>query len=385
MDNISKLKFCYGCGTCVTACPKKIIRLQEDRFGFFSPEVFDQDKCIECGLCLKVCSFCNPLSPEKKDSHDISSYAGWSKDKDVRKKCSTGGVVFEIANHMMQQGYKACGVRYNNELHIAEHFIANTIEEFKPSIGSKYLQSYTSEAFSQFKADSKYVVVGTPCQIASLREYIKLRRIENNFLLIDFFCHGVPSMNMWRKYLKYVSKRSKISPYEIAWRNKENGWHDSWVMSFKEKDSKEYDYLSNVKNGDLFYKMFLYNRCLNKACYTSCKFKMANSSADIRVGDLWGKHYSDEDAGVNGILAFTAKGKEALTSTESIQLVSESMDIVLEGQMKKGPKRDYIVALDSFLLRTPLSLPAICKINRLVPMILWPIFAIRGRLKQLIK
>jgi len=380
MNNISELKDCYGCGVCEIACPKSIIDLQLDNSGFYHPIIKEADKCIDCGICLKICAFNKKrnLNTENK----VSVYAGWSKDTYTRKMCSTGGVAFEIVKYLVTQGYKACGVRYNVAQMRAEHFIADSFDKYLPSIGSKYLQSYTIPGFSHLKNNDKYVVIGTPCQIASLREYAKMRKIENNFLLIDFFCHGVPSMNMWRKYLTHVSKLAKIKPQEVAWRNKENGWHDSWVMSFKSNDGKNYSFTSNMRAGDLFYEMFLYNRCLNKPCYSSCKYKMANSSADIRVGDLWGKHYANEDAGVNGILAITSRGHEIINSINTIELVEESLDVVLEGQMKKGPKRDYIAMMDSLLLKTPLSLSSISKINRIVPTIMSPLLWLRGKLKH---
>ena len=54
-DNIGKLKDCYGCGVCSASCPKKVITMKESS-GFSFPQV-DQDNCVECGICLSVCSF----------------------------------------------------------------------------------------------------------------------------------------------------------------------------------------------------------------------------------------------------------------------------------------------------------------------------------------
>ena len=158
--------------------------------GFYEPEITDIDNCTDCGLCVDVCSYShNDLS--LKDV-SISSFAGWSKDTTVREKCSSGGVAFELGKQMLSSGFKVCAVRYDVEKNQAEHYIATTEEELIPSIGSKYIQSYTVDGFRQINRKEKYLVVGTPCQIDSFRRYIQKYHCENNFILLDFLIkyHG---------------------------------------------------------------------------------------------------------------------------------------------------------------------------------------------------
>ncbi len=97
----------------------------------------------------------------------VKSFAAWSKDAAVRRKCSSGGVGFEVGRTLIGEGYKVCGVRYNAERNRAEHNVATTIEELIPSIGSKYIQSYTVDGFKAINRNEKYLVTGTPCQIDS--------------------------------------------------------------------------------------------------------------------------------------------------------------------------------------------------------------------------
>lgn len=52
---------CKGCGLCVLACPKKILRLSESVIndnGYFIAEIFDQDSCIACANCAVMCPDC---------------------------------------------------------------------------------------------------------------------------------------------------------------------------------------------------------------------------------------------------------------------------------------------------------------------------------------
>ena len=352
--NISNIKDCFGCGVCAAVCARHIIDIRLNADGFYEPQIMDAAKCTDCGLCTEVCSY----------SHDglaltdasIKSYAAWSNDTQVRRKCSSGGVGFEVGRALIDKGYKVCGVRYNPDTNRAEHYIAATVEELIPSIGSKYIQSYTVDGFKAINRKEKYLVTGTPCQIDSFRRYIRKFRCEDNFVLMDFFCHGVPSMWLWRKYVAEVEKKIGKITY-ASWRNKFTGWHDSWAMSMDgEKTGEKVDwhdsynmlirgkksfYNSRLSQGDPFYRLFLSDTCLGKACYDKCKFKYDHSSADIRIGDLWGMTYKDNEDGVSAAIAFTDKGNEVLHQC-NCTLVEHPFEVVAEGQMKTSPVKNRL-------------------------------------------
>ena len=203
------------------------IRMIINPDGFYQPEV-NENLCINCGVCVDVCSF-QTEDIKQNGLFDAEYFAGWSHDKDVRHKCSSGGVGFEIARYLLEKDYVAIVCGYNSSERRAKHFLANTIDELKASVGSKYIQSNTYYAFSQLQSEKKYLVVGTPCQIDSIRRWVKRMKMDDSVILMDFFCHGVPSLLMWDKYLaKVEGKIGRID--NIVWRDKEAGWHDSWVM-----------------------------------------------------------------------------------------------------------------------------------------------------------
>lgn len=351
MNNISNVHDCYGCGVCATACGRKIIEIDLNADGFYEPHITDPNKCTNCGICTEVCAYLHDdLSLQNQEIHP---YAAWSKDHLVRRKCSSGGAGFEIGKYLLGQGYKVCGVRYNAEKNRAEHYIATNVEELIPSAGSKYIQSYTVDGFKAINRKEKYLVTGSPCQIDSFRRYIRKFRCEDNFVLLDFFCHGVPSMLVWKKYTEWAEKQVGKITY-ASWRNKWTGWHDSWAMGIDGEEHGEkinwhdsYDMLirekksyieSRLSQGDMFYQLFLGDCCLGKQCYDHCKYKYNRSSADIRIGDLWGKTYNDDEDGVSGAVAFTQKGNEVLKQC-NCELVEHSFDVVAEGQMKTCPQR----------------------------------------------
>lgn len=183
-------------------------------------------------------------------------------------------------------------------------------------------------------------MTGTPCQIDSFRRYIQKFHCEDNFILLDFFCHGVPSMHLWTKYIEWIKQQMPEITF-VSWRNKRSGWHDSWAMNIKgykknnTTNQKDTIY-SSWSQGDMFYNLFLSDTCLGKQCYLNCKYKCTDSSADIRIGDLWGKKYATDKNGISGVITFTGKGEEILNQIDC-SIFPEDINIVTEGQMKKNP------------------------------------------------
>lgn len=349
IDNVAEINDCYGCGMCAVVCPQHIIDLRLNSDGFYEPHIDSLNKCVHCKLCRDVCSWLHDDLALSTGNNPISSYAAWSKDKETRNKCSSGGIAFDLGKFLLSHGYKVCGVRYNIEQNRAEHYVATTIEELSPSIGSKYIQSYTVDGFKAVNRNNKYLITGTPCQIDSFRRYIQKFRCENNFILVDFFCHGVPSMSIWHKYIAWAEKKVGRLNY-VSWRNKVSDWHDSWAMTLKgEKTNysnshnvptkgKDNFLISKLSQGDMFYRLFLSDSCLGKSCYERCKFKGGHSSADIRIGDLWGKTYKENEKGVSAAIAFTTRGNEILNQC-GCALVAHPFEVVAEGQMPVAPTK----------------------------------------------
>lgn len=335
MNNISKFDHCFGCGVCAIACPRKAISMHINEDGFYSP-IVDERNCIECSICFEVCAL-NHDTVCQQEYGPIST-AAWSRNAETRFNCTSGGAAFEIARLLLAEGYKVCGVRYDIPLQKAEHIIASNEEDLKATIGSKYIQSYTFHAFSQFKDGEKYFVVGTPCQIDSLRRYIRKRKWENNFILMDFFCHSVPSVLMWKKYLKFTGIKN---PEIVQFRNKSNGWPDSTTICIIGDGRK---WFSALSQDDLFYKFFLGDRCPNICCVKDCKYKQRNSAADLRIGDLWGYKYLNNQEGVNALVAFTPIGEKIINQLNSYCILEPcDFNTVAELQMKVNckPSRSY--------------------------------------------
>ena len=331
-SSVIDIKDCYGCGLCSVVCKYGVIDMKIDENGFFQPYIKDLSACTNCGLCSRICSYTNEL----EDSIPISCYAAWSNDNQVLHTSTSGGVGYEVAKHLLSQGYTFCGVRYNAELSRAEHYLALDQDSLEMSKGSKYLQSFTKDAFSNINIRNKNLVVGTPCQIASFRRYIELFNCSENFILMDFFCHGVPSYLMWKKYLKEHGGRSVVGIKNVSWRNKQKGWRNSYCITLQGPQNA---YVSWNGNDD-FFSMYLGDACLGKACYDSCKFKYGSSAADLRIGDFWGKTYEANSTGVSSVLVFSQKADDILHQS-NLTLKGHPLQIVASGQMRENVKRPW--------------------------------------------
>lgn len=351
--NISGIKNCFGCGVCDLACPKKIIQISPNKNGFYEPRIIDYDKCIHCGLCVDVCAFTHDELAD--DTHPLKSWGAWSQDELTRLRATSGGVATELCRQLLASGYKIIGCKYNYDTHRAEHAVADNFDDLNQFTGSKYMQSLTSPAFHDINRSDKYVVIGTPCQIDSFRRYINRFKCQDRFILIDFYCHNVCSINAWDAYRDFVSKRIGKIKY-VSWRNKTVpsaggrfiGWHDSYVMVL-EGDNGEW--VSSMRDNDLYYQLFFGDVCDNPACAKSCKYKYDRSSADIRLGDFWGEKYRSNQNGVNTVVAFTEKGVHLIESLSKVEKEEHPFYEAAGGQMRHNVSPRCLSFLVLYLLR----------------------------------
>lgn len=328
--NISSVEgFCYGCGVCQTFCPPNVIKLTTDKDGFIKPYIYNLKGCIHCGLCMDICAYNNRNKFEF--SNPKRAIAAWSNNKDCRNFASSGGIVPVILQSYLEKGYIIYCVEYDQASNKLNYYIPSSVSDLNRGMKSKYLQAIFPEKIDYTKNN---VIVGTPCAIASIRAVLKKKKSAGDNILIDFFCHGTPSYLLWNKYLEHVGINR---PTNVVWRDKENGWHDSWRMIVEDNNKIFSKYFSQ---GDLFYKFFLRNRCLRNSCYNDCVFKSTNSTADIRVGDLWGTKFKEDKEGVSGVLIFNDKGLKVIDEIrKDCTVIDESIAIVTESQMKSCAKK----------------------------------------------
>ena len=205
MIDIKNPADCCGCTACASICAHDAITMKPDALGFLYP-VVDKEKCVDCGLCEKVCAF--------NDHYDTSlnfdkplAYAARHKDMNEVETSRSGAAFIAISDYILEQGGVVYGAGYTDHFRVV-HKRATTKEERDEFKGSKYVQSDMTGVFRQVKKDS---YVG--------------KRLRENLFLVDIVCHGVPSPYMWRDYIAYLEKKQGSPIVWVNFRDKQKyGW-----------------------------------------------------------------------------------------------------------------------------------------------------------------
>lgn len=305
--NISKqINYCTSCQLCSAVCPTNAIKIELTQDGFYEP-IIEENKCINCAKCMKFC-YKYDLSVEMNDELK-DMYAAKANDKDLLFKSTSGGIGSILAEQLIADGYKIVGVTYNYELHRAETIVIDKISDINRIQGSKYIQSYSEECYKQIIGtlkNDKYAIFGLPCQIYAINKYLNFINRRDEFILVDLFCHGCPSITLWKKYIENIKKKNKMSSInKIEFRSKVKGWHE-FIIHIKDINNKKF-VSKNANEG--FYRLFFSDKILNNACY-NCKLRSTLNYTDIRLGDYWGSNYDLDKEGVSGVAIVTQKGSE---------------------------------------------------------------------------
>lgn len=335
-----KVAECTGCQLCSAVCPFDAIEIRLDKEGFYKPHI--NEKCVQCTKCIDVCyKFDNKI--ERSRYEDLKTYSAKTKDKILLKESTSGGIATHIAEYAIENDFYVGGVIYNYEKDIAEYKIVKTKDELVEFKGSKYIQAYAEKEFKkiiQEKSDKNYLIFGLPCHIYALNKYVKKINKREKFIFVDLYCHGCPSINLWKKYTKEIKNRLKIQKFsKVEFRSKKNGWHEFCV--YLEGENKSY--LSKNSIRDYFYKIFFSDYALNLSCY-KCKLRSTMEYTDLRLGDFWGQKFDLDAEGVSLVTSRTEKGTEIIRKISSKIIIQE--ESFLEGIKNQSYGKDYIKNLE---------------------------------------
>ena len=309
MIYVNDKKTCCGCNACGDACPKGAIIFQTDIEGFWYPKV-DKEKCIDCGLCEKVCPIINIKELKKNDLPQSTCYAAEHKNMEVIFDSTSGGLFSALADIMYRNNGYVGGAVFNEDFSV-RHYISNDKHDLPQLRSSKYLQSNMNGFYNQVKqllmANEQVLVCGTPCQMTALRSF--LRKDYENLIIVDFICRGINSPKVWQKYLDSFEERYGSKVVYCKAKSKEYGWRNltQKVILANGKHCYETKDQSNFTKGYL--QTGVYCR---PSCY-DCKFKGYPRISDITLADFWGIENVDQsmekDLGTSLVMINSKKGQ----------------------------------------------------------------------------
>ncbi len=323
---ITERDACTGCGACAQACPFRAIVFREDEEGFPVPEV-QEDKCKNCGMCRKVCPAVNP-----PQTHAIQkAYAAQLRDRDALGESTSGGLLTAFAREVFRKGGAVYGCVWD-EKYTAVFRRAENEEELKGMRGSKYVSSWTGNAYKDAEADLEagktVLFTGMPCQVAGLKNVLK--KDYPGLITMAFLCGGAPSPLAFRAYLKTISGKVPLKELDFRFRDKREhgaGVHITYQGAHKRVCET---YISNP-----YYFSFYTKVILRLSCY-HCPYRYRDRQEDITVGDFWGveKHHPEMDvrAGVSALLVNTQKGADLLGKVRDALELTETRPEDIAGE-----------------------------------------------------
>lgn len=329
---------CMSCMACFSICPVHAIRIVQNSKGFYRPQV-DQEICIQCCLCQKVCP---GLLPPTEIKEPMEVFACWSKDESIRERSSSGGLFTHIARTVLNQGGVVFGGSFADHFEVV-HQGVDKEEQLGRLQGSKYVQSRIGNSLREVREflnqGRNVLFAGVPCQVAGLQKFLDISGSDcSRLLLVDLVCHGSPSPFVYDQYLQFQEKSFESAIRSLSFRSKPKGWHN-FGMEIRFENGERY---FNDLLTDPYIVGFLKNYFLNDACY-HCPFAKANRVGDLTIADFWGyeetEGFPDDDRGITLGMIGSAQGHEVFhkIKKEIIYSPKELNEAVMGNEGLKKP------------------------------------------------
>ena len=342
---------CTGCTACASVCPVNCIKMEQDEEGFLYP--VSGPECIHCGKCEDIC----PIKNEKKwkTEENISiqqAYCGITKDSKIWNDSSSGGAFTEICNAFGDDQTAIYGASWYDMTVVHRRVIGP--DSIAPLRKSKYIESDLNNCFSQIKKDlkdgRKVIFVGTPCEVAGLKQYIGLS--TENLLLVDLICHGVGSPKVFEACVDALSAQyeGKVTGYEFR---AKRGYHERDHLIKIELENRSEKYIVDTP----FMQLFLRQDCLRPSCGMNCRYRCEYRQGDITIADFKGltevfpdligvkKNYSSLIFNTNNGLSLLNKLKEQMVLRKcDIEFIKKYNPLFYRNTVASKNRNDFFVA-----------------------------------------
>lgn len=314
-----------------------------DEEGFLYPEV-DADKCVDCGLCNKVC----PIENRQASENAVQGYIVRNNDPAIVEESTSGGVFTALAMQVLCDGGVVYGAGYDADMRVVCKR-ADTAETLKEMRGSKFVQSDLGTAFKSIKQvldeGTRVLFSGTPCQVEGLISF--LRGKPENLICVDFVCRGVPSPMLWRNYVQMMEKKYGAKMVGARFKHKTYGYHAT-TMKIDFANEKVYYGSGRV---DPMMKAFVTELASRPSC-SACSFKTLQRCSDITMFDCYNftklTGMQDDNKGYSSVFVQSKTGTELFEKIRdkmmvypaNVEALIQANGVMVRNSARANPKRE---------------------------------------------
>ncbi|MDT0593666.1 Coenzyme F420 hydrogenase/dehydrogenase, beta subunit C-terminal domain [Glaciecola petra] len=341
IHDVVKNDLCISCGACCLADKNSKVTMYEDKEkGVFLPNLKVAEPGWTTGKALEICpgkgysiiESAKTLFPQAQNKSIelgrwITATVVRSLESEIVEKASSGGIMTSIAKYLIEQkvvdGVVVTGMDYSKNGPRPSSFIATSPDQLFEAQGSKYapVPIFDSEAdITNFNGNLAFI--GTPCQIAALRELqLKDKLIQNKIkLTIANFCGGYRDLRETDKLIQ----RANIKKEDVNFlRYRGGGQPGSMVIKTMLGQVKALKYPDYARmTGVIKYK-----RC--RVCVDA-----TGELADISCGDAWIPKYLESGQSWSIALARSEYGQSIIDKLHQQRLIE--MHSVSEAEVIKS-------------------------------------------------
>ncbi len=346
-DRITKTVYaglCHSCGACEAICPVEAISFGETVGGHLFPMI-DEQRCTECGLCLRVCPgiASNPTLVQSIPADPfrglcLASWIGRADDLDLYAGAQSGGVVSQLLIERLESGeVDACAVVKmlpGNPPRPAA-MLARNRQEVLEGQRSKYCPVPVLEVLRDAaRTNARIAMVGLACHFHGLS------LIENTDgdiaslvkLKIGLICDRTLTLAAMDYLLQEALHRGKHT--QLVFRDKHRTGYPGDVTI--EDETGKVSVLPKSERMAIK-DIFTPARC--RLC-----FDKMNVLADVTVGDPWGIEGADRTHGESVVMARTGAGRSAVargSDSGLLRLRPVDYEDILAGQAIDAKRSDW--------------------------------------------
>ena len=351
--SVIKNGYCIGCGAC-TYVNKSLFNVKLNEYGMYSA-IIDRKRIDEETIkeASKICPFSDfsfnefeisrndqeSLQYDDKIGFYINLYIGHISNLERRIQSSSGGLITWFLSYLLKNR-QVDGVIHINPCHtpgtLFKYSISENVNHIRNGSGSHYYPIELSKILNFLKesTDKKYVIVGLPCFIKSIKllslYYPEIRsKIKYHVGLV---CGHLKATS----FSEFICLQCNINPmkvlsmkYRYKFKNRKASQYGLKILYMKKDNLKK----KIVGNKSLYGMKWSYGFFKYPACdfcddvYCEC--------ADISFGDAWLSEYEIDCKGTNIIITRNKEVDEILinaSKNKEIEIKNVSKLEILKSQ-----------------------------------------------------